>query len=214
MWGAAPATIFRLVTRAMLLRAACAAALLVALPSAAAQAELTISGGEGGGGLGRVVMFRGVNLPWGLRVPGAVDAAVVPADADAAQMRRLGFNLARLQLSWKAIEPGRTGPNDPAICGGGPPHDPGQWDQKHADRYLDRVAAVVDALHKQGIRTLFQIAQYGYNDRFGGPPSHPDWTVCTDGAPLTKGQGALAYFQPGVSAAAGHFWRNDVRADL
>src|SRR3954463_10134345 len=202
------------VTRAMLLRAACAAALLVALPSAAAQAELTITGGEVRDGLGRIVMFRGVNLPWGLRVPGVVDAAVVPADADAAQMPRLGFNLARLQLSWKAIEPGRAGPNDPAICGDGPPHDPGQWDQKHAERYLDRVAAVVDALHKHGIRTLFQIAQYGYNDRFGGPPSHPDWTVCTDGAPITKGQGALAYFQPGVSVAAGHFWRNDVRGDL
>src|SRR3954463_2003574 len=202
------------VTRAMLLRAACAAALLVALPSAAAQAELTISGGEVRDGPGRIVMFRGVNLPWGLRVPGVVDAAVVPADADAAQLRRLGFNLARLQLSWKAIEPGSTGPNDPAICGDGPPHDPGQWDQKHAERYLDRVAAVVDALHKHGIRTLFQIAQYGYNDRFGGPPSHPDWTVCTDGAPITKGQGALAYFQPGVSAAAAHFWHNDVRGDL
>src|SRR3954453_6192183 len=214
MWGAAPTTIFRLVTRAILLRVACAAALLVALPSAAAQAQLTVSGGEVRDGLGRIVMFRGVNLPWGLRVPGVVDAAVVPADADAAQMRRLGFNLARLQLSWKAIEPGRAGPNDPAICGDGPPHDPGQWDQKHAERYLDRVAAVVDALHKHGIRTLFQIAQYGYNDHFGGPPSHPDWTVCTDGAPITKGQGALAYVQPGVSAAAGHFWRNDVRGDL
>src|SRR3954464_14434548 len=182
----------------MLLRAACAAALLVALPSAAAQAELTITGGEVRDGLGRIVMFRGVNLPWGLRVPGGVDAAVVAADADAAQIRRLGFNLARVQLSWKAIEPGRAGPNDPAICAPGPPRDPGQWDEAHARAYLDRVQAVVDALHRHGVRTLFQIAQYGYNDRFGGPPSHPDWTVCTDGLPITAGPKASAYFQPGV----------------
>ncbi|MFL5840341.1 MAG: hypothetical protein ACJ77Z_07800, partial [Thermoleophilaceae bacterium] len=131
-----------------LLRAACAAALFAALPSAAAQAQLTVRAGEVRDGSGRIVMFRGVNLPWGLRVPGVVDTPAVPADADAAQIRRLGFNLARLQLSWKAIEPGRAGPNDPAICGDGPPRDPGQWDQNHAQRYLDRVAAVVDALHK------------------------------------------------------------------
>jgi endoglycosylceramidase len=138
----------------------------------------------------------------------------VPADEDAAQIATLGFDVARLQLSWKAIEPGHAGPNDPAICTPGPRGDPRQWDQAHADAYLDRVEQVVDALRRHGIGTLFQIAQYGYNDRFGGPPSHPDWAVCTDGLPITAGRGATAYTQPGVSAAARHFWENDVRGDL
>src|SRR4051812_9050874 len=200
--------------KATLLVAVCAAALLASLPTAAARAQLTVSAGEVRDEGGRVVMFRGVNLPWGLRVPQVVDTAPVSADADAAQIRSFGFNLARLQLSWKAIEPGHVGPNDPAICGDGPPQDPGQWDENHAQRYLNRVAAVVESLHRHGIHTLFQIAQYGYNDRFGGPPSHPDWTVCTDGEPITKGQGALSYFQPGVTNAAGHFWRNDVRGNM
>lgn len=195
------------------------AGLLVALafalaPAAASAAPLRVEGGELRDVRGRAVLLRGVNFPWGLRVPQVAARPPVPAGADAAQIAALGFNLARVQLSWKAMEPGRTGPNDPAICSRGAPGDPGQWDAAHARAYLDRVEAVVDSLHRRGIWTLFQIAQYGYNDRFAGPPSHPDWAVCTDGLPITAGSGAAAYAQPGVSVAAHHFWENDVRGNL
>jgi endoglycosylceramidase len=193
------------------------AALLLLAGTAQAQAPpstLTARGGEVRDARDRVVMLHGVNFPWGLRVPEVAAQPAVPADEDAALVHSLGFNLARVQLSWKAIEPGRTGPNDPAICGPGAPHDPGQWDEAHAQAYLDRVEAVVHALHRHGVRTLFQIAQYGYSDRFGGAPSHPDWTICTDGLPITSGSGARVFLQPGVSAAASHFWNNDVRGDL
>src|SRR3954454_22080614 len=193
------------------------AALLLLAGTAQAQAPpstLTARGGEVRDARDRVEMLRGVNFPWGLRVPEVTQKPPVPAGKDAALVRSLGFNLARVQLSWKAFEPGHAGPNDPAICDAGVPRDPAQWDEAHARAYLDRVEAVVDALHRHGVRTLFQIAQYGYNDRFGGPPSHPDWTVCTDGLPITSGSGAKAYAQPGVSAAASHFWNNDVRGDL
>src|SRR5215212_6662355 len=110
-----------------LLRLGLGVAVVAALPGATAQARFTVKGGEVRDGSGRIVMFRGVNLPWGLRVPQVVDTTAVPADEDAAQIRSLGFNLARLQLSWKGIEPGHVGPNDPVICGDGPPQDPGQW---------------------------------------------------------------------------------------
>lgn len=199
-------------------RIALAVALLAACAPAAARpadfSKLHVRGGEMRDGRGRIVMLRGVNFPWGLRVPGVVRGPFPSPRADAAQIARLGFNLARVQLSWKAIEPGTAGPNDPAICAPGSPRDPRQWDPAHARAYLDRVKRVVDALRRRGIGTLFQIAQYGYNDRFGGPPSHPDWAVCTDGLPITRGSGAGAYLQPGVSRAAGHFWHNDVQGDL
>jgi endoglycosylceramidase len=191
------------------------AAIVTAAPAAALDyGKLEVRGGEMRDGRGRIVLLRGVNFPWGLRVPAAADEPPPPAGRDAAMLARLGFNVARVQLSWKAIEPGTAGPNDPAICSPGSARDPGQWDARHARRYLDRVERVVDALHRHGVGTLFQIAQYGYSDRFGGPPSHPDWAVCTDGLPITSGSGALAYLQPGVSAAANHFWLNDVRGDL
>src|SRR3954471_4926183 len=106
--------------------------------AAAASAHLHVADGELRDERGRAVMLRGVNFPWGLRVPQVVDKPPVPADDDAAKVAELGFNVARLQLSWKAIEPGRAGPNDPAICSAGPPGDPGQWDEAHAQAYLDR----------------------------------------------------------------------------
>src|SRR3954452_24671755 len=80
--------------------------LLLAAPAAASGAlRVHVAGGELRDGHGRIVMLRGVNVPWGLRVPGVVDRPPVRADHDAAQIASLGFNLARLQLSWKGIEP-------------------------------------------------------------------------------------------------------------
>jgi endoglycosylceramidase len=164
---------------------------------------------------GRAVMLRGANLDVGLRRPTAGgDLSTAALDGHAQAMRRLGFNVVRLQLTWGAIEPGNKGPNDPAICAPGPPGDPGQWDEAHARRYLERVDRVVRVLERHGISTLFQIAQYAYNESFGGPPSHPAWAVCTNGVPITRGPGPSAYSQPGVSIAAEHFWQNDVRGNL
>ena len=164
---------------------------------------------------GRVVLLRGTNLDVGLRRPSpAGDLPTEALEDHARTMKRLGFNVVRLQLTWGAIEPGTAGPNDPSICSPGPPGDPGQWHEAHAQRYLDRVERVVDVLRRHGISTLFQIAQYAYNERFGGPPSHPDWAVCTDGVPITRGVGPGAYTQPGVSIAAEHFWHNDVQGNL
>src|SRR4051794_33638316 len=147
--------------------------MLLAPAAAAPSPRLHAAGGELRDEQGRSVMLRGVNLPWGLRVPQVATQPRVSADQDAAQIATLGFNVARLQLSWKAIEPGHAGPNDPAICNPGPRSDPRQWDQPHAVAYLDRVDQVVDALQRHRITTLFQIAQYGYNDRLGVEAPHP-----------------------------------------
>ena len=39
--------------------------------------------------------------------------------ADASLMARLGFNVVRLGMTWKGLEPGTAPANDPAICGEG-----------------------------------------------------------------------------------------------
>lgn len=164
---------------------------------------------------GRAVLLRGVNFPSGLRLP---EAARLPPQAgieeQAQTVAGLGFNVARLQVTWGAIEPGNKPSNDPGVCSPGKAQDPGQWDEAHAQAYLDRVEHVVDALADAGVYSLFQISQYGYNDQFGGPPSHPDWAVCTDGLPITEGIGPTVYAQPAMANAADHFWRNDVKGDL
>src|SRR6202041_456873 len=81
---------------------------------------------------GRVVFFHGVDAvykyapyelypdkgkPWNFSV------------ADASLMARLGFNVVRLGMTWKGLEPGKAPANDPAICGRGRPDNPDQFNQ-------------------------------------------------------------------------------------
>ena len=167
---------------------------------------------------GRVVFFHGVNAvykhppyqlfpapgkPWNL------DAA------DASLMARLGFNVVRLGMTWKGLEPGTAPSNDPAICTPGTPQDPGQYSQAVLDSYLSRVKESVDLLGRFHIYTLLDAHQDVYNELFDGEGA-PDWAVCTSGASNADppGRWSQNYGTAAAGAAFRHFWTNDVIGNL
>ncbi len=167
---------------------------------------------------GRVVVLHGVNVvykhppyevfpdpgkPWNF------DAA------DASLMARLGFDVVRLGMTWRGLEPGTAPANDPAICRKGPPGDPHQFDEAVLDRYLGRLKQTVDLLGRFHIFTILDMHQDVYNEMFDGEGA-PDWAVCTDGVPSVDppGRWSLEYATAAAGIAYDHFWDNDVVGDL
>jgi endoglycosylceramidase len=135
--------------------------------------------------------------------------------ADVSLMARLGFNVVRLGMTWKGLEPGTASANDPAICSIGTPHDPGQFNQVALDDYLVKLKQTVDLLGRFHIYTILDMHQDVYNELFDGEGA-PDWAVCTDGLPNTEtpGRWSQNYASAAASAAYRHFWTNDVAGDL
>ncbi len=167
---------------------------------------------------GRVVLLHGVNVvykhppyevfpdpgkPWNFGV------------ADASLMARLGFDVVRLGMTWKGLEPGTAAANDPAICTPGLPGDPHQYDQAALDRYLSRLKETVDLLARFHIFTILDMHQDVYNELFDGEGA-PDWAVCTDGAPNVDppGRWSRNYGTAAAGAAFENFWTNDVVGNL
>ena len=167
---------------------------------------------------GRVVFFHGVNAvykhppyelfpapgkPWNLSA------------ADASLMARLGFNVVRLGMTWKGLEPGTAPANDPAICTPGAAQDPGQFSQAVLDTYLAKMMESVDLLGRFHIYTLLDMHQDVYNELFDGEGA-PNWAVCTNGASNTDppGRWSQNYGTAAAGAAFRHFWTNDVVGDL
>ncbi len=167
---------------------------------------------------GRVVFFHGVNAVYKHPPYELYPAPGKPWDlgaADASLMARLGFNVVRLGMTWKGLEPGIAPTNDPAICTPGAPHDPGQFSQGVLDSYLRKVKETVDVLGRFHIYTLLDMHQDVYNELFDGEGA-PNWAVCTDGAPNTEppGRWSQNYGTAAAGAAYRHFWTNDVVGDL
>ena len=102
---------------------------------------------------GKVVIFHGVNMvdkrppyePW----------AVGFSSADANFLAANGFNVVRLGVIYKGVEP-----------------SPGRYDE----HYLDQIATTVETLGNAGIRSLLDFHQDAYNEVFGGE-GFPDWAV-------------------------------------
>lgn len=192
-----------------------AALLLSWLPlnaSAAASQPLTANGPFLHDAYGRAVLLRGVNAVY--KVP----PYAVPdfPQSDAALMQALGFDVVRVGIIWKGLEPGTAGVNDPAICAPGPASaaGPGQWNPQLADAYLARFDQVVATLASYGIRALIDMHQDVWNELFAGEGA-PDWAVCTNGLPPTNtGSWNDNYAEPAVGVAFNHFWNNDVVGDL
>ncbi len=134
---------------------------------------------------------------------------------DASLLARLGFNVVRLGMTWKGLEPGTAPANDPAICARGAPGDPGQFNQRVLDAYLARLARTVAILGRYHIYTLLDMHQDVYNEAFDGEGA-PNWAVCTNGIKIGEppGRWSANYATRAAGTAYGHFWRNDVVGDL
>lgn len=167
---------------------------------------------------GRVVFLHGVNAVY-KRPP--YELYVDPSKpwnfdvGDASRLSRLGFNIVRLGMTWKGLEPGRARANDPAICAPGAPRDPHQYNQRIVNQYLDRIAQTVALLARFHIYTLLDMHQDVYNEKFDGEGA-PDWAVCTGGTPDTEAPGRWSrnYGTVAAGIAYQHFWNNDVVGDL
>jgi endoglycosylceramidase len=136
---------------------------------------------------GRVVGLHGLNMVY-KRAPYAPDA-VGFGDDDAAFLAAEGFNVVRVGLIYKAVEP-----------------EPGVYD----DAYLDRIRATVDALAAHGIVSMLDFHQDLYNERFQGE-GWPDWAVIDDGLPAQPASGFPANYlvMPALQRAFDHFLAND-----
>jgi endoglycosylceramidase len=171
---------------------------------------------------GRTVLLHGVDLvykvpPYEVEVQGTGRNVLTPHEAQ--RMAQLGFNVVRLGIIWKGLEPGTDPINDPSICASGSPRSsgPGQFDATRFDAYMGRLEATVSLLARYGISSLIDMHQDVYNEVFGGEGA-PNWAVCTDGiAPRPQRHvqnWSINYTGPGVAQAYDHFWENDVVGNL
>ncbi|MHB8572743.1 MAG: cellulase family glycosylhydrolase [Candidatus Dormibacteria bacterium] len=167
--------------------------------------------------LGRTVLLRGVNAvyklpPYRFTVdPGQPNSLT---DADAQQMVALGFDVVRLGIIWKGLEPGTAAAGGPQCGPGTGSTDPGQYDPAAVASYLAETARVVSMLAAHGIYTLIDMHQDVFNEAFAGEGA-PDWATCTDGVPVTNtGTWNANYATPAVGTAFNHLWNNDVAANL
>lgn len=170
--------------------------------------------------------------PGYLVTPDAADPGRRFTAADAATLARLGFRVVRLGIVWSGLEPGPKGahPDDPAYCtqhAAGTPFpalgaaDP--YRQADVDAYLRKLDVTVGLLARRHIRVLIDMHQDGWGRPFANPDSAapwmsegaPAWATCTTGAPFGKpATWQSTYTDPAVNSALGHFWANDVSADL
>lgn len=156
---------------------------------------------------GRVVVLHGFNMVWKV-TPYYPPSNIYPApygvpesksyfDArDAQLLQEHGFNVVRLGLIWKGLEPAR-----------------GVFD----DRYLDRMADLVDLLRRYGIDVLLDFHQDMANEQFQGE-GFPDWAIhrgvdtqAGEVAPLpaTNCCGFPGnYFTPAVGRVFDNIWTN------
>jgi endoglycosylceramidase len=175
---------------------------------------------------GRVVLMHGVNLvykvaPYEIEVSGSGPNVLTTAEVQ--KMASLGFDVVRLGIIWKGLEPGTDPINDPAICTHGDPTSAtaasaaGQFQQSVFDPYLSRLDETITMLAKYGIYSLLDMHQDVYSDVFAGEGA-PNWAVCTNGLkpkPVYNIPNWSNNLQgPGVVQAYENFWENDVVGDL
>ncbi|MEZ4469573.1 MAG: cellulase family glycosylhydrolase [bacterium] len=154
---------------------------------------------------GRDVLLRGVNaggrskLPPFFPFPFAEAARPDQPDARpfaeeaaayAERIRAWGLNVARVPFTWEALEPTR-----------------GRYD----DAYLDRYAALVQALGERGIRVIVDFHQDVYHRVFCGD-GFPDWAL--PDADYTMPPDCSTWFSgylsnPDVQLAYDRFWANE-----
>ena len=135
---------------------------------------------------GSVVMLHGVNMV-AKRPPYEPSADGFSQD-DADFLAANGFNVVRLGVIFKGVEP---------VAG------------RYDERYLDEIAQTVETLGRDGIRSLLDFHQDGYNEVFGGE-GFPDWAV----PPQDRGPFASrAARDKAMYQTIDSFWTNAPRSD-
>ncbi|MEA2645665.1 MAG: endoglycosylceramidase [Chloroflexota bacterium] len=172
--------------------------------------------------------------------PAAADPDRRFTDADAGAMADLGYNIARVGIIWRGLEPGVADPSVnkvdnatycAAVAGGAFPDlgaaDP--YDQAALDAYLAHIDVTVNTLSAHGIYSMIDMHQDAWNEHFhndsGATPwegeGAPEWATCTAGVlpgsstSSMDGSWNSGYtHNPAMANAYDHFWKNDVAADL
>jgi endoglycosylceramidase len=140
---------------------------------------------------GRVVILHGLNEVW--KFPPYYPSAAGFGDDDAQYIASQGFNVVRVGVIYKGLEP-----------------QPGQID----DAYLQQIGQTIDTLAANGIYTLLDFHQDMYNEEFAGE-GFPDWAVQDDGLPTQPSHGFPGNYllMPALWHAFDHFWNNSPAPD-
>lgn len=129
---------------------------------------------------GRYALFRGVNFATRSKLPPYLPT--LPLDVQSPdhaallreletrrpeldQLKQLGFNVVRLVVQWKAIEP-RPNPSLDTLLPEG-------------EQYLNLVRAVIDALYERGLFVIVDFHQDIVHECYGGD-GFPDWALAID----------------------------------
>jgi aryl-phospho-beta-D-glucosidase BglC (GH1 family) len=119
---------------------------------------------------GRYVLFRGVNigtqskkrpfyLPLRLNVPGDFDDELKRVSPCLDALPRLGFNIVRLSVIWKGLEP--------------------MPDKGLSEAYVEALGKFVDALYRRDLFVIVEFHQDIASDWYGGD-GFPDWALAVD----------------------------------
>lgn len=171
---------------------------------------------------GRVVIMHGVNLmyklpPYEIITSGSGTNVLTAREATA--IASDGFDVVRLGIFWKGLEPGTAPMNDPAICTPGTPGTAGpeQFNAGIFYSYMSKLVRTIDMLGSYGIYSLIDMHQDALNEVFAGE-GFPNWAICTDGitpvAHRNVADWGINDIDPGFAQAAAHFWNNDVVGNL
>jgi len=167
---------------------------------------------------GRYLLFRGVNFASRSKLPPYLPIAplhmenidesnlkqeieVVKPELDL--LKKLGFNIIRLLISWKAIEP-EPNPNLSDLLTQG-------------QRYLSLVNQIIDALYSRGLYILLDFHQDIAHEALGGD-GFPDWALAIDekhnrpkASNLKDRKWQMAYMiNKLVKYTLVSFWKNDL----
>jgi uncharacterized membrane protein HdeD (DUF308 family) len=167
---------------------------------------------------GRYLLFRGVNFASRTKLAPYLPIAplqtknlsqldlkeeIKSVKPELDRLKDLGFNIARLLISWKAIEP-RPNPNPDELLPEG-------------KQYLTLIKEIIDELHARNLYVFLDFHQDIAHELYGGD-GFPDWALATDRehqlpepSNLRDKKWMIKYVtNKSVKNTLTSFWRNDL----
>jgi uncharacterized membrane protein HdeD (DUF308 family) len=167
---------------------------------------------------GRYLLFRGVNFASRTKMAPYLPIApletkklsqlnlkeeIKSVEPELDRLKELGFNIVRLLISWKAIEPQPNSNLDELLPEG--------------KQYLTLVKEIIDELHARNLYVFLDFHQDIAHERYGGD-GFPDWALATDRehklpdpSDLRDKKWMIKYVtNKSVKNTLTSFWRNDL----